>query len=195
MHKIGITGGIGAGKSTVARIFSVLGIPVYQADQRAKLLMTSDPDIRNLIIHLLGKDAYLDNERLDTAWIASQVFSDPWQLSRLNGIVHPAVEKDYLDWHQQHDGLPYTLKEAALIFDAGSYLSLDATIVVLADEKVRIDRVMQRDHQSLQAVRQRIDQQWPESRRKLLADFTIDNNGHQALIPQVLAIHRELSGS
>jgi dephospho-CoA kinase len=194
MHKIGITGGIGAGKSTVARIFGVLGIPVYQADHRAKFLMASDPDIRELIIRLLGKAAYLDDHRLNTAWIASQVFSDPWQLSRLNGIVHPAVEKDYLDWHHQHVGLPYTLKEAALIFDAGSYLSLDATIVVLADEAVRIDRVMHRDHLSLQAVRQRIEQQWPESRRKLLADYTIDNNGHQALIPQVLAIHRELSG-
>jgi dephospho-CoA kinase len=195
MHKIGITGGIGAGKSTVTRIFEILDVPVYNADQRAKALMTHSKPIREQIIRLLGPQAYKADQNLNTEWIARVVFNDRWQLSRLNGIVHPAVEVDYDEWHNGHAGVAYTVKEAALIFDAGSYLTLDATIVVVADEDLRIGRVMKRDLITSEAIKARIEQQWPESRRIQMADFIIDNNGMIPLIPQVLEIHRELTAS
>lgn len=195
MHKIGITGGIGAGKSTVTRIFEVLDVPVYNADHGAKALMTHNKSIREQIIQLLGPQAYNADQTLNTEWIAGVVFNDRWQLSRLNGIVHPAVESDYNEWHHCHSGVAYTLKEAALIFDAGSYLTLDATIVVVAEEALRIERVMKRDQVLSESVKARIDQQWPESRRIQLADFIIDNNERIPLITQVLDIHRELTAS
>lgn len=191
-YKIGITGGIGAGKTTVSQIFSILGIPVYNADQRAKHLMVTDRETRAGIIALLGPEAYIDSD-LNRAWIAEQVFSDIWKLNKLNAVVHPAVEQDYRRWHGRHELSAYTLKEAALLFDAGSYLTLDATIVVTASEEVRIERVMGRDKMSGVQVRERINQQWPEDRRLLLADFLIDNNGDVPLIPQIMRIHKELS--
>jgi dephospho-CoA kinase len=192
MFKIGITGGIGAGKSTVSKIFTVLGIPIYYADLRARNLMLTDETIKQGIIDLLGPQAYQNDQSLNSSWIAEQVFSDSWQLSRLNGIVHPAVEKDYAQWHDQQTGSAYSLKEAALIYDAGSYLQQDATIVVIADESIRIERVCKRDGSAPETVKARIEQQWPEYRRLQLADYIIDNNGSQPLIPQVLKVHQEL---
>lgn len=191
MYKIGITGGIGAGKSTVSHIFMVLGIPVYDADQHARKLMETDTDLMNSIKKLLGEDAY-HGQDLNRSWIAKQVFSDRWLLHRLNGIVHPAVERTYLQWHQQQEDVMYTLKEAALIFDAGSYLTLDATILVTASESLRIARVAQRDGSTETEIRKRMEQQWPEDRRLQMADFVIHNEGDLPLIPQVLKIHQEL---
>ena len=191
MYKIGITGGIGAGKSTVSFIFSILGIPHYNADRRARILMENEESLKDRIKSLLGEEAYREG-KLNSSWIADRVFSDPWQLNKLNGIVHPAVEKDYIQWHQDQDGGHYTLKEAALLFDAGSYLKLDATIVVTASEDIRIQRVSVRDGLTVQQVRSRMDQQWPEDRRILMADFIIDNNGQIPLVSQVMKIHEEL---
>ncbi|MBK8506312.1 MAG: dephospho-CoA kinase [Saprospiraceae bacterium] len=192
MYKIGITGGIGAGKSTVSKIFAVLGIPIYYADTRAKDLMLTDQSIRQQIVDLLGPQAYNDDQALNSKWIAEQVFSDPWQLNLLNSIVHPAVEGDYERWHKEQTGVYYTLKEAALIYDAGSYLQQDATIVVIADESIRIERVCKRDASAPHLVKARMQQQWPEYRRLQLADFTIDNNGDQMLVQQVIKVHEEL---
>lgn len=192
MYKIGITGGIGAGKSTVSHIFSVLGVPIYNADQRAKALMSGNQMLVAKIKDLLGNRAY-DGSLLNRAWIAQKVFADPWLLNKLNGIVHPVVEEDYHYWHQLQVNASYTLKEAALLFDAGSYLTLDATIVITAAEELRARRVIERDQTSEQKVRERMDQQWPEYRRLQLADFVIDNNGDKSLISQVFKIHEELS--
>jgi len=191
MYKIGITGGIGAGKSTVARIFEVMEIPVYYADQRAKVLMKENSELRKKILSLLGEDSYLQSGELNRKWIASRIFSDSWLLNKLNGIVHPAVEDDYFNWHAQQLA-PYTMKEAALLFDAGSYLKIDATIVVTASEEIRLNRVIGRDNSNVASVRARMNEQWPEQRRVQLADFIIDNNGGLGLVPQVLAIHQDI---
>lgn len=153
--------------------------------------METDTDLMNSIRKLLGEDAY-NGQDLNRSWIAKQVFSDRWLLHRLNGIVHPAVEREYLQWHQQQVGVTYTLKEAALVFDAGSYLTLDATILVTASESLRIARVARRDGSSEKEIRNRMEQQWPENRRLQMADFIIQNEGDLPLIPQVLKIHQEL---
>ena len=191
-YKIGITGGIGAGKSTVAKIFSVLGVPVYDADSHAKRLMTSDIKTTRAIRNLLGPQSYLPDGRLNRPFIAEKIFKDIWLLNRLNGIVHPAVAKDFRAWHLAHDRASYTLKEAALLYDAGSFLQLDATIVVAAAAELRIQRVMQRDQCSKASVLSRINRQWPENRRLQMADYVIKNDGSTPLITQVLRIHQEI---
>lgn len=191
-YKIGITGGIGAGKSTVAKIFSVLEVPVYDADSRAKQLMTNDVTTISAIQNLLGTQSYLAEGTLNRSFISEKVFSDLWMLNRLNGIVHPAVARDFVEWHSTRQLAQYTLKEAALLFDAGSFLHLDATIVVTADEELRINRVMQRDHCSRASVVSRIKRQWPEDRRLQMADYIIRNDGSESLIAQVIKIHWEI---
>ncbi len=191
--RIGLTGGIGAGKSTVAKIFEVLDIPVYYADPAARRLMEEDPALASRIKSLLGREAYRQDGSLDRAWVASQVFSDMILLNRLNGIVHPVVGKDSEQWHQGQSKVPYTLKEAALVFESGDFLHLDAVICVEAPEEVRIARVMQRDEVTREQVLARMDHQWPESRRQMMADYHITNDGLAPLIPQIRQIHHKLS--
>ena len=188
---IGLTGGIGAGKSTAARIFEVLDVPVYYADLEARKLMQSDPDLRREIIKLLGKEAY-QNDELNRNWIANQVFNDHNLLSRLNGIVHPAVALHGRTWHDQQSEVPYTLREAALTYESGQFLHLDAVICVEAPQDLRIRRVMERDDATEAQVRARMHNQWPEDRRQLLADYVIQNDGKQTIIPQILLIHQSL---
>ncbi len=191
MLKVGITGGIGSGKTTVCKIFEMLGIPVYYADDRAKWLMTNAPEVKKAIIQLFGEKAYQDDS-LNRPYIAHIVFNDPDKLQELNGIVHPAVRKDGQDWHLSQKNVPYTLKEAALIFESGSFKDLDKVITVFAPKEVRIERIIARDHISREAVEARIDKQMPEEEKIALADFVIYNDGRQSLIKQVYAIHEQL---
>ena len=190
--KIGITGGIGSGKTTVCRIFEALGIPVYYADSRAKWLMVNDTDLVNSIIDLFGKQAYLDDGGLNRAYIAQLVFNDQSLLSQLNALVHPAVAHDTLRWNEEQIDVPYTLKEAALLFESGSHLRLDKVIAVSAPEKLRINRVMQRDQISEAQVRSRMDKQMPEAEKIAMADYIIYNDGEQSLVSQVIEIHHLL---
>ncbi|TNE51132.1 MAG: dephospho-CoA kinase [Bacteroidetes bacterium] len=192
--RVGITGGIGSGKTTVCQIFQTLGIPVYDADHWAKWLITHDPGIKSAIVGLLGPDAYLKDGTYNRSFVANAVFSDRLKLDALNQIVHPAVEGHSLDWHleQARTGCPYTLREAALLIESGGHKNLDALIVVTAPEEVRIERVMQRDGVTDDAVRARIRNQMPESEKTALADYVIRNDGRHQLIPQVLAIHHAL---
>ncbi len=192
MLKIGITGGIGSGKTTVCRIFETLGIPVYYADLAARRLMESDPDLVGEVKALFGPDIYTADERLDRPRLAAIVFNAPERLQALNGLVHPAVARDLLRWQSRQSGVPYTLKEAALIFEAGSYRFLDKVIVVAAPEALRITRVMERDGVGEEEVRARIARQWPEAEKIKRADYVIHNDGHRLIIPQIMAIHREL---
>ncbi|NND31113.1 MAG: dephospho-CoA kinase [Saprospiraceae bacterium] len=191
-YKIGITGGIGAGKTLVASIFAILNVPVYNADERAKALMIGDEPTKESIINLLGPGSYLSNGQLNSKYIAEKVFPDPWLLNHLNAIVHPAVARDYHAWHSNQSSAVYTLKEAALLFDAGSFLTMDAIIVVSASEEIRIQRVMRRDQSSRESVQSRIERQWPEERRLQMADFVIKNEETLPLIPQILTVHRSL---
>lgn len=190
--KIGITGGIGSGKSTVAAIFEVLGIPVYYADHRAKWLMVNHPALVASIKKVFGDDAYLVDGQLNRAHIAKIAFNNPEKLQKLNALVHPAVKIDYEQWHAQQQNVPYTLKEAALLFESGSANELDAIIEVFAAQKIRIDRVRKRDGLTRKQVLSRIKNQMPEREKRKLADFVILNDGKKGLINQVLALHHQL---
>lgn len=192
MLHIGITGGIGSGKTTACKIFEILGIPVYYADMRAKWLMEHDPALRESIIGLLGEEAYAVEGRLNRGWIASRVLADPGLLQKLNGLVHPAVAIDGHTWQEAQNGVPYTLKEAALLYESGSYRSLDKIIVVTAPLEVRIARVTERDKASRETVLGWISRQMPEEEKVAQADFVIQNDGTHPLIPQVLEIHQVL---
>jgi dephospho-CoA kinase len=190
MIQVGITGGIGSGKTTVCQLFSTLGIPIYDADAAAKRLMTNDPELRAGITALFGEEAYKAGE-LDRAFIANRVFGNKNQLEQLNALVHPVVAKDTEAWVSAQNS-PYVLKEAALLIESGSYKLLDKLIVVSAPEALRIARVMKRNQLSRAEVEARIKNQLAEEDKLALADFIILNDGEHLLLPQVLTIHHAL---
>lgn len=189
---VGITGGIGSGKSTVCRVLEVLGAHTYYADDRAKWLMANDDLLKHEIIKLLGESAYKDGE-LDRTYIASIAFNDKTVLEKLNRLVHPAVARDVEKWKEANDSVPLLLKEAALLFETGSYKSLDKTILVTAPEEIRVQRVIQRDsHRSAEDVMAIIGKQMSDEEKTPLADFIIQNDGKQSIIKQVMNIYSSL---
>ncbi|KYP14908.1 dephospho-CoA kinase [Flavihumibacter sp. CACIAM 22H1] len=192
MLKIGITGGIGSGKSIVSRAFEHLGIPVYNADTAAKRLMQEDPALRAQISALLGPETY-QNGQLNRSFISSIVFKDRKKLDALNALVHPATIQYGKDWMRRQNA-PYALKEAALIFESGSQDELDYVIGVSAPTALRIHRVMQRDQVSREQVLQRMLSQLDESLKMKLCDFVIVNDDQQLVLPQVLALHARFIG-
>lgn len=192
MFKIGLTGGIGSGKTTIAKIYECLGIPVYYADNRAKWLMNNDINIITHIKSLFGNESYHENGHLNRAFLAEIVFNSPKKLKQLNRLIHPAVQKDTEIWHQQHLHHPYTIKEAALIFESGQEKHLDKVIFVYAPKYVRIERVMRRDKVNRSQVEARMKNQMKDSEKRALSDFVIRNNGKHALIPQVIQLHKKL---
>ena len=191
MLKVGITGGIGSGKTTVCQIFATLGIPIYYADVRAKELMVSDADLIQQIKKLFGENAYLNGE-LNRKYIAEKAFHDKNLLQQLNTIVHPAVFQDTLNWFLTHHDKAYTLYEAAIMFESGSYKLMDKMISVFAPLEDRISRTMKRDHISREEVLERVNKQMPEEEKMKRADFVIYNDHSQPLIQQVLTIHQQL---
>ena len=194
MIKVGITGGIGSGKTTVCEIFERLGVPVYYADKHAKYLMETDKKLREAIRQLFGDEAFDAENNLNRAFIAGIVFKDEEKLLALNALVHPAVKADYDSWNAilARKEYPYSLKEAALLVESGSYKDLDKLIVVSAPLEDRIKRVMARDNISEEQVKARIDAQLPESEKVKLADYVIDNNLIMELVPQVGKVHLDL---
>ncbi len=191
MISVGVTGGIGSGKTTVCKIFEQLDIPVYYADAEAKRLMSHNQELKSQVKSILGKEAYHRNGRLNRNYVASIVFSDKEKLAQLNNIVHPAVRKDAVKWSNSQKS-KYTLQEAALLVENGSYKQLDYLIVVTAPVEMRIKRVLKRDNSNFDEVKRRIDNQLPEKEKKKVADFIIDNSGEASLIHQILKIHRTL---
>ena len=191
--KIGITGGIGSGKTTVCKIFETLGIPIYYADDRAKHLMTEDETLITGVKNLFGADAYASDGSLNRPHIAQIAFKDASKLKALNALVHPAVRYDAQMWHENQLNKPYTLQEAALLFENGSYNLFDKIIVVSAPQEVRLQRVLQRDKIDSKAVLARMAQQLPEIDKVKKADFVIYNDGKTLLVPQVMAIHHKLT--
>lgn len=190
MLKIGLTGGIGSGKTMVARIFELLGIPVYYADAAAKTIMNEDESLKALIIEHFGKAAYTDGT-LNRAYISSIVFQNKEKLALLNSLVHPATIRAAEKWMQQQQAA-YAIKEAALIFESGSQNGLDLVIGVYAPKSLRILRTMQRDTISRDEVLKRMSNQVNEELKMKLCDFVIYNNEQQLLIPQVIALHEKL---
>ncbi len=192
MLKIGITGGIGSGKSTVANIFKVLGIPVFDADTVAKEVMENDLQLREQLITQFGATSFQDG-KLNRAYLASIVFKDSFQLALLNAMVHPITLKAADDWMKLQSA-PYAIKEAALIFEAGAGAGLDLIIGVTAPTAMRIQRVMQRDGISREAVLERMDKQIEESIKMKLCDFVIQNDNLHLLTTQVLDLHYQFIG-
>jgi len=190
MRIIGITGGIGSGKTTVCGIFAELGVPIYYADDRAKAVMVEDAELMASIIEAFGKEAYTDG-KLNRPFLGQQVFTSEERLAKLNSLVHPAVARDFMKWVAAHSQAPYIIKEAAILFESGAYKAVQETVLVTAPEQMRIQRVMQRDAVSESEVRQRMANQWIEGRKEEMADHIIVNDGHQLLIPQVLELHRK----
>ena len=188
--RVGLTGGIGSGKSTVAQIFEVLGIPVYYADIEAKKLMNENAELRSAITRVFGKEAYA-NEILNRKYISSIVFSDPAKLDLLNSIVHPATKKDGEDWMHRQSTV-YAIHEAALIFEANVADRLDYVIGVSCPQELRIIRAMERDGVSREEILKRMAKQLDEEIKMSKCDFVIVNDEQQLLIPQVLAIHQKL---
>jgi dephospho-CoA kinase len=190
MKVIGLTGGIGSGKTTVANMFKKLGVPVYIADDEAKKLMHSD-SVKEKVIDLFGEEAYIDNE-LNRKYISSFVFKDKKLLEKLNHIVHPEVGKHFDDWLKKQMGI-YVIKEAAILFENGNYKQCDKTILVISDEQKRIARVVQRDNTTNEKVVNIIENQWTDNQKIKLADFVIENNSDlESLKVKVYTIHEEL---
>ncbi len=188
--RIGLTGGIGAGKSTVARMFEVLGVPVYYADEAAKKLMANDENLKQQIIEAFGAASYTDG-RLNRGHLSSVVFNNPKQLAILNAIVHPATLSDSQKWMDKQNA-PYIIKEAALIFESGSQKNLDKVIGVFAPEELRIQRIMQRDVITEEGIRLRMQNQMNEEEKMKMCDLVILNDEKNMLTDQVLEIDKRL---
>jgi len=188
--RIGLTGGIGSGKSTVAAIFEVLGIPVYYADAAAKNIMNNNPELKEKIIQRFGADSYKNGE-LNRSYLGQQVFKDKEKLALLNSFVHPITIRDGLEWMDRQK-TPYAIKEAALIFESGSQKDLDYIIGVFAPEELRVHRTVSRDKITPEAVRLRMKNQMNEEEKMKMCDFIIDNDEAKALLPQVISLHQKL---
>lgn len=184
MRKVGITGGIGSGKSTVSKLFTLLGIPVLDADYTAKTLMETDEQVRNQIISAFGEQSY-QNGRLNRPFLAQSVFVNPDKLAQLNVIVHPAVIQYSKHWMQAQQNVPYIIKEAAIFFESGSYKEMDIMIGVFTPLEMRIERVMQRNNIAREEVLQRMANQMNEDEKMKRCDYVIYNDGSQSLIQQV----------
>ena len=189
--QIGLTGGIGSGKTTISKFFAFLGIPVYYADDSAKWLMQNDVSLMDSIKKEFGEDIYTP-QGLNRQKLAGIVFNDVAALRKLESLVHPAVFRHSQEWAEIHKTAPYLLREAALTFESGSYKMLDKVITVFAPKEVRIQRVLKRDNATREAIEARMDKQWRDEKKMELADFVIFNDGKQLLIPQVLEIHKTL---
>lgn len=189
MLKIGLTGGIGSGKSSVATIFNVLGIPVFDADTQAKLIMENDEQLASSIKIFFGHESYVE-KKLNRPFLANLVFNDPYKLEQLNALVHPATINAANNWMQQQKS-PYIIKEAALLFEAGTAANLDYVIGVYAPKHLRIKRVMERDNATREQVLTRMSRQITEEIKMKLCNFVLVNDEQQLLIPQVLRLHRK----
>lgn len=191
---LGITGGIGSGKSLVASILEKIGIPVYLADDRAKMLMVNDPDIISGVTSIFGKEAYNEDGALNRAHMSKLAFGDATLLQKLNAVVHPATGRDFVNWvdEKKREGNPIVAKEAAILFESGAYLACDKVAIVYAPQSVRVRRVMQRDQVTAEEVEKRIRRQWPEWKKIRRSDFVLINDGKHLLIPQVMEMREDL---
>ena len=189
MIRVGITGGIGSGKSTVAHLYEIMGYPVYYADIRAKWLMNNDPIIKTELIATFGKEVY--PQHLDRKVLAAIVFSNPDALAKLNSITHPAVKRDMDEWAKRQDS-PIIFKEAAILFESGTNRSVDKTICVIAPEITRVMRVMKRDGVTASQVQERIKNQWSDDKKIALSDFVLYADEQQLVISQALEILKHL---
>jgi len=188
---VGLTGGIGSGKSTVAKVFESIGVPVFYSDKVAKGIINNDIEVVSKVVAAFG-DVYLDRE-LDKVKMAAIVFNNKSALETLNKIVHPKVAIYFENWVDQHKTAPILIKEAAILIESGAYKQMDELVLVTASETLRVKRVVKRDNTTEQKVKERIAAQLSDKERAVFADYTIDNGGGKLVIPQVLAIYKRLT--
>lgn len=191
MLKVGLTGNIGSGKTFVANIFSTLGVPVFVADAEAKKLYERE-EIRMMLRGLFGNSIFNEDGSVDRKSLASMVFNDPDNLKKLNQVIHPMVREAFGRWSLERSNNPYVLYEAAILFESGYYKDLDKIILVMAPEEIRVKRVMERDGASREEVLDRMSNQWQEEKKVSMADFIVNNNGSEMVIPQVMEVHRRI---
>ena len=187
MVKIGITGGIGSGKTLVGNLFSFFGVPVFNADLEAKKILDSNIDVRAKLISTFGQSIYLPNHTIDRKKLASLIFNNKYLLKQVNEIIHPEVRQTFLNWSEMQT-TSVVLYEAAILFESGHYRNMDLNIVVVADEEIRLKRVIRRDSVSMEQVQQRMANQWKDEDKIGVSNFVIYNNGRELIIPQVLEI-------
>jgi len=190
MKKIGITGGIGSGKSTACEIFKLLGVSVFHADDEARNLQNNDLQIKNQLIKLFGEHIYSEDGLLDRKMLAGLIFNDTIALAKVNAIIHPAVRQNFLKWVENKQNDNYVLYEAAILLESGYSVDFDRNILILADEKIRIERVMKRDSISEELVKERIKNQMPDSEKINLVDYVLENSNDKLLIPQIIALDK-----
>lgn len=194
MIKVGLTGGIGSGKSTVGRIFSVLGIPVFNSDTYAKDLYATDEEVIGKIRSWYGSEIFDNNNLLDRKALAAIIYKNSSELERVNALIHPKVRQGFEDWAEKQAKVPYVINESALLFEAGIADHFDVIINIAAPLELRVDRIMKRDGRTREEVLGIANKQFSEDQRIKAAHHTIDNGGSKALIPQVLEIHKAISG-
>lgn len=187
---VGITGGIGSGKSTVCKIFRLLGVPVFEADLIAKEIMNNNGSVVDSLTSWFGTDIYI-NGRLNRQKLAAAIFENEEWLQKVNGLVHPLVRDEFLRWKSSQNG-PYLIYEAAILFESGFYKMMDVNILITAPEQVRIDRVIQRDNSTKEQVLARMSKQWSDEEKRKLATFEIVNDNSILIIPQILEIDKQL---
>ncbi len=196
MLKIGITGGIGVGKTVVSRMFSLLGVPVYDSDARAKWVMRHDETLRQELIAAYGPETFTETGELNRDYLGPLVFGNPELLEQLNNLVHPHVASDFAKWVTKYTDKPYVLKEAALMYESDAWKQMDQIITVYAPMDVRIKRLLQRDtHRTEANIKAIIGKQLNEEERMSRADHIIYNDDQQAIIPQVLQLHQQFSNT
>lgn len=188
MKQIGLTGGIGSGKSTVARFFELLGIPVFNSDLMARKIIETNAEVKSQIKTMFGNDAYFEDGKLNSAFVAETTFSNQEKLNQLNALVHPLVRQAYQKWMELQNS-SYVITEAAILIESGRFKDLDGLICVNAPENLRIERVMKRSQLNHSDILQRISNQMNDEKRSPFCTHTITNDDLQAIIPQVLAIH------
>ncbi len=192
MFKVGITGGIGSGKTTVCKVFEILDIPVFYADTVAKEIMVTDALLIEGVRNTFGTESYFDDGKLNNKHIAAIVFNNAEELAKLNALVHPAVFRAFESWQATIPAsVPYTLKEAALLFESDSYKMCDASILVTAPVEVRLSRVMQRDGVTAAQVQARMDKQFSDEQKRALADYFVLNDSEHSIIDQVMELHKQ----
>ena len=190
MKKIGITGGIGSGKTYVASVFQSLGIPIFNADIQAKKIMTSSGKLIKLVKEEFGNDIYKDSD-LNKEKLASIVFSNSDKLQKLNSLVHPIVKEEFNNWYKKQTS-PYVIKEAAILFESNSHIGLDAVICVSAPLELRMKRLLNRDNYSEKEIKKRIENQMSQEVKEKLSDYIIVNDEGNLLLPQIIKIHEKL---
>lgn len=189
--KIGITGGIGSGKTTVCQVFKIIGVPVFEADIVAGKLINSDSFIKNELIQRYGTDIYNTDRKINREKLAGIIFNNDTELEKVNSIIHPAVRKEFINW-MKNQNTGYVIHEAAILFESGFYKMMDFTILVTAPEVMRIDRVMRRNGLPRESIISRMAKQWPDDEKRKLATLELVNDNKNLLIPQIIEIDKKI---